>query len=69
MTLHKRKDKNCANCNQSLTFEEFWRINPSISQKKVIEFWNNPMILIYCPDCYFINYHRLFINLLSNRFF
>ncbi|GAH13871.1 unnamed protein product [marine sediment metagenome] len=47
MTLYKIKDKNCADCNQSLTFEEFCQINPSISQKKAIEFWTDPMILIY----------------------
>lgn len=53
MNQHITKNKNCAVCNQQLTFEEFCQINPSISYKKANEYWNDPMILIYCPDCYF----------------
>jgi hypothetical protein len=60
MTLYKKNVKNCADCNQSLTFEEFCQINPSISQKMAKEFWTDPMILIYCPACYFNRPERPF---------
>ncbi|MFX0042980.1 MAG: hypothetical protein ACFE8L_08720 [Candidatus Hodarchaeota archaeon] len=60
MTLYKRNVKNCADCNQSLTFEEFCQINPSISRKMAKKFWNDTMILIYCPDCYFNRPERPF---------
>lgn len=53
----KRK---CADCNHSLTFNEFCRINPSISLKRAVEFWNDSMYLLFCPECYFNRPERPF---------
>jgi hypothetical protein len=53
MIPQKIPEKRCDDCKKSLTFEEFRRINPSITEQQAQEFWNDPMILIYCPDCYF----------------
>ncbi|MFX1286821.1 MAG: hypothetical protein ACFFB5_24495 [Promethearchaeota archaeon] len=53
MIQHTIREKKCDDCKKSLTFEEFWQINPSLTEKQAQEFWNDPMILIYCPDCYF----------------
>jgi len=53
MIQQKIREKKCDDCNKSLTFEDFWQINPSFTEKQAQEFWNDPMVLIYCPDCYF----------------
>lgn len=53
MISSKIHEKKCGECNQSLTFEDFCRINPSLILKKAHDYWNDSMILIYCPDCYY----------------
>lgn len=53
MPLHEIKEKNCAECNHPLTFEDFCRINPSMLLKRAQEFWQDSLFLIYCPECYF----------------
>ena len=49
----RTQEKKCADCNQTLTYEEFCQINPSLSREKAQEYWNDSTILIFCPDCYF----------------
>jgi len=47
------ENKNCADCNQLITFKDFCRINPTFSLEQAKEFWDDSMFLIYCPECYF----------------
>lgn len=53
MLLNYNEEKKCAGCNRVITFDDFRRINPSISLKRALFFWNDSMFLIYCSECYF----------------
>ncbi len=45
--------KNCCDCGKLLSFHEFCRINPSLSDKRALDLWENPLITPYCPLCFF----------------
>ena len=45
--------KNCCDCGKLLSFHEFCRINPSLSNKRALDLWENPLITPYCPLCFF----------------
>ena len=45
--------KNCCDCGKLLSFHEFCRINPSLSDKRALDLWENPLISPYCPLCFF----------------
>ncbi|MFW9882636.1 MAG: hypothetical protein ACFFG0_56965 [Candidatus Thorarchaeota archaeon] len=47
------KNKKCADCGKSITFSEFCINNPSFSEEIARDLWNDSMISIYCPECYF----------------
>ncbi len=48
-----REDKSCMVCGRLISFSEFVRDNPSISELRARNLWNDSMIAIFCPDCYF----------------
>jgi uncharacterized protein YlaI len=45
--------KQCADCGKSISFQKFLTDNPSFSKMRAKELWNDPMISIFCPECYF----------------
>jgi hypothetical protein len=47
------EDKTCMACKKTISFPEFVRDNPSLSELRAKDFWNDSMIAIFCPDCYF----------------
>jgi len=67
------KVKYCVDCNKTIDFSEFCIINATLSTEKAKDLWNNALISIYCPKCYFnrpekpfkhrkryLNYYRTF---------
>ncbi|MFX0008626.1 MAG: hypothetical protein ACFFA7_12315 [Promethearchaeota archaeon] len=70
-----REDKACMVCKKSISFSEFMRDNSSISELRAKELWNDSMVIIFCPECYFnlperpfrakrrnFNYHEKYRN-------
>lgn len=53
MIKEDSKNKACMVCKKLISFSEFIRDNPSISELRAIDLWNDSMIAIFCPDCYF----------------
>jgi hypothetical protein len=53
MIIEDSKDKKCADCGKSISFLDLLRDNPSLSKCRAIDLWNDSMISIFCPDCYF----------------
>jgi len=53
MTLGELQDKPCGDCGKLISFSDFLRDNPSISELRAKILWNDSMISIFCPDCYF----------------
>lgn len=53
MSINNEQEKKCAECNQLITFEDFCRINPSVSLKRAQDFWNDSFFSIFCSECYF----------------
>ncbi|MFX1379917.1 MAG: hypothetical protein ACFFA4_12580 [Promethearchaeota archaeon] len=47
------KNKRCMICRKLISFPEFLRDNPSISKLRAKSIWNDSMIALFCPDCYF----------------
>jgi hypothetical protein len=45
--------KECYDCGKKLTFQEFFRNNPSLSSKRAYNLWEDPLITLYCPHCFF----------------
>lgn len=45
--------KACADCGKLISFSKFLNDNPSFSEMRAKELWNDPIISIFCPDCYF----------------
>lgn len=53
MNMHIQSFRYCIDCNKKMTFNEFCRDNPSLNKKKAIEYWNNTLYSIHCPNCFF----------------
>ena len=45
--------KNCIDCGKLITFKRFRNLNPSLSEVSASELWKNPLISVYCQDCFF----------------
>lgn len=45
--------KKCFDCGKILTFQEFCRNNPSLTIKKALDLWEDPVLSLYCPNCFF----------------
>lgn len=53
MIREDSQDRKCADCGNTISFLEFLRDNPSISIVRAKDLWNDSLISIFCPDCYF----------------
>ena len=53
MKVIEKSEKNCIDCGKLITFETFCKENPSISLGNAEELWENPLISVYCYDCFF----------------
>ena len=42
----------CYQCKKPLIFNEYKKVNPTLSKEKIKALWNNPYIQFYCCDCY-----------------
>ncbi|MFX1354508.1 MAG: hypothetical protein ACFFGP_11135, partial [Promethearchaeota archaeon] len=52
--------KQCTDCHKPINFKEFCRDNPSLSEKRAREFWNNQIFSIHCPNCFFNHLEKPF---------
>jgi hypothetical protein len=50
--MEKISIKKCCDCNKLINYIEYRRINPSLSTDVAKDLWENPLITIYCPDCF-----------------
>jgi hypothetical protein len=50
--------KNCCDCGMVLSFEQFRQNHPSLSKARLRSLWEDPLINIYCPACYFNRIER-----------
>ncbi|MFX1498274.1 MAG: hypothetical protein ACFFBH_12165 [Promethearchaeota archaeon] len=48
-----KKVRHCIDCHKLMNYKEFCRDNPSLSEKRADEFWNNQIYSIHCPRCFF----------------
>jgi len=53
MIIEDSQNKKCADCGKFIVFSEFCRDNPSFSKQRAKDLWDDPMINIYCPECFF----------------
>jgi len=53
MITEDSQNKKCADCGKSIAFSEFCRDNPSFTKERAQNLWNDSMISIFCPNCYF----------------
>lgn len=53
MIKEDSQNKTCMECRKLISFSEFVRDNPSISELRAKEIWNDSMVAIFCPNCYF----------------
>jgi len=53
MTREVPQNKICVDCGKLISYSEFLRDNPSISELRAKDLWNDSMITVFCPDCYF----------------
>ncbi len=45
--------KECSDCKTPMTFEEFRSNNPGLSHLRAWSIWNDPVLSILCPKCFF----------------
>ena len=45
--------KKCCDCGLSIPFAHFKAINPSLSLLDAKDLYENPLIDVYCPNCFF----------------
>ena len=45
-------DKRCGDCGMLMSFQEFFRDNPSLTRNRAIDLWNDPLIQPYCLKCF-----------------
>ena len=45
--------KFCVDCGKKISFQEFCEINSSLTEEQAEGLYYNPIINIYCPNCYF----------------
>lgn len=43
----------CIDCGKTINFKEFCQNHPLLKNESAKELFNNPIISIYCPSCYF----------------
>lgn len=50
--MEKQIIKQCCDCNKPINFAEFQGINPLLSKETASDIWENPLINIYCLECF-----------------
>jgi hypothetical protein len=48
-----RDQKQCGDCRMILSFEQFRQNHPTLSEAQLKSLWEDPLLTIYCPVCYF----------------
>jgi hypothetical protein len=43
----------CSECRIVISFDDFCRDNPSLSESTAKKFYSNDLFAIYCPDCFY----------------
>ncbi|MHA2185432.1 MAG: hypothetical protein ACXAAI_10570 [Promethearchaeota archaeon] len=46
------KVRRCGDCKKFIPFRIFLRDNPTISVQRAQDFWDDPYILLLCPECF-----------------
>ncbi len=46
------QDRNCIDCEESISFDEFKKNHPQYSTKRAILVWNDKLLSIFCPACF-----------------
>ena len=47
------ESKNCCDCGLSIPFSQFRENHPSLSKFHAKKLYEDPLMAIYCPNCYF----------------
>ncbi|MFX0059615.1 MAG: hypothetical protein ACFE85_17565 [Candidatus Hodarchaeota archaeon] len=50
--MEKQIIKQCCDCNKSISFAEFLRNNSLLSKEAASDLWKNPLVNIYCIECF-----------------
>ena len=53
MVQDTMKIKHCCDCNLPIPFAHFMAMHPFLSKLDAKELYENPLIGVYCPNCYF----------------
>ena len=52
MTLFS-PERNCGDCKKSISFDEFLMNHPQHTKERVLLIWNDKILSILCPQCFF----------------
>jgi hypothetical protein len=61
--------KKCADCGMKMNFNEFLHNNPPLSKSDAIILWKNPLIKVYCCDCFLARPERPYKNRYTHQHF
>ncbi|MFX1407437.1 MAG: hypothetical protein ACFFBW_10795, partial [Promethearchaeota archaeon] len=50
--MEKLITKQCCDCSRIISFTEFRINNPLLSKEAASDLWENPLIKIYCVECF-----------------
>jgi len=50
--MEKQIIKHCCDCNKPINLTAFQRSNPLLSTEAATDLWENPLINIYCIECF-----------------
>ena len=46
-------ERNCADCKNNISFDEFLTIHPQYTKERALLVWNGKILTILCPNCFF----------------
>ena len=46
-------ERNCPDCKNIISFEEFLMNHPQYSLERALLIWNDKLLTIFCPQCFF----------------
>ncbi|KKL75174.1 hypothetical protein LCGC14_2057530 [marine sediment metagenome] len=52
MIIEQPKARKCGDCEKKIQFQEFLRENPSIDNERGRELFEDPIITVYCTECF-----------------
>jgi uncharacterized protein YlaI len=47
------ESKKCYDCGLRINFNHFKAMHPALSIEDAKELFNNPLVVVYCPNCFF----------------